>query len=334
MMGCQQPIILTNGVSEIPWINNEDMAIKYKLQGITVQDANNPARPVKVRFRLPEDELAALDYPIIIIEHLGLFPAPEREHSGYINLPYAPEVQGVNPVTNNVNGVWTTYAPWWPGTPETIGANSWNPVNDGFIGSQADSPYASWYPTPYNFDYQITVYSRKMPGHLQNIMNTLATATYIPYHFGFLNIPQDGTQRKMFLMSGPQVEYGKDNNDKRLLRAIYRVRVETELILSQSFTINGPYNALVTQIDVDLGCYSDVTDLATEEVTANFGLITTGPTYSFWNVEGQYEPAGVWPEGTIQPPVFTPRRRPSRAVTRGMANTAQGVLSQKITPEE
>jgi hypothetical protein len=318
----------------MPWINNEDAALKVKLQGITVVDANNPSRKVPVRYRLPEDELATLTYPCIIIEHLGLFPAPEREHSGYIQLGYAPEVQNTVPqpttpipvnIYNNdpVNGTWTSYPEWWPSQNENVGDPNL-------------SPYYAWFPTPYNFDYQVTVYARKMPGHLQNIMNTLATATYLPYHFGYLNIPQDGTQRKLFVIGGPEISYGKDNNDKRLLKATYRVRVETELVLSQSFSVNGPYGQLVTQIDVDLGCYSDVTDLGTEEVSANFGLITTGPTYSFWDVEGPIAPAGTYPEGSIQPlPTFLPRRRMTqRAVTKGLTTTATGVTPQKIYPEE
>lgn len=279
----------------MPWINSEDAALKMKLQGITVVDANNPARPVPVRFRLPEDELASLTYPTIIIEHIGLFPAPEREHSGYVQLPYAPEVQ-------NDDGTSTSYAPWYPANTKKINTNL--------------SPYAAWFPSPYNFDYRVTVYARKMPGHLQRIMAVLATSPRIPYHFGYLNIPQDGTQRKMFLMGGPEIEYGKDNNDKRLLRAVYQVRVESELILADSFTVNGPYNSLATQIDFDFGCYSDVHDITTEEVSANFGVITSGPS-TFWNVEGPQAPLGVYPDGSIQPlPTFVPRRSiHSRAVT-------------------
>jgi hypothetical protein len=292
----------------MPWINNEDAALKYKLQGITVQDANNPSRPVPVRYRLPEDELASLTYPCIIIEHQGLFPAPEREHAGYVQLPYAPEVE-TSP------GVWVSEPPWWSGTPGTIGNVSWNPPNTGHVGLVDNSPYYAWFPTPYNFDYTITVYARKMPGHLQNIMARLATSPYIPYHFGYLNIPQDGTQRKMFLIGGPEIEYGKDNNDKRLLRAIYRVRVESELILTPSF-VNATGGGIATQIDIDLGCYSDVHDLTTELVSANFGVITTGPS-TFWQVEAPSAPVGAYPEGIIQPlPTFRPRRpTPHRAVT-------------------
>lgn len=292
----------------MPWITNEDAALKMKLQGITVQDANNPHRPVKVRYRLPEDELATLDYPIIIIEHLGLFPDPSRESSGFEQLGYAPEVL-------NDDGTSTSYPIWWDPAAAEFNVNN--------------SPYYSWFPSPYNFDYQVTVYARKMNGHLDSIMRVLATSPRIPYHFGYLNIPQDNTQRKMWLMGGPQVEYGKDNNDKRLLRAVYRVRVESELILADSFRDNR-FGGVVTQIDVDLGCYRDVTDLATEEVVNNFGLLTVGPG-SYWNVEGLAEPEGVYPTGSQQPlPIFRPRR-PSRAHVQG---TSYNKTLNKITSEE
>ena len=268
----------------MPWILNEDAALKLKLQGLTVLDANAPqqGRPVPVRYRLPEDELATLSYPIIIIEHAGINPAPEREHRGYIQLPYAPE----------------GFAPWW-----ASGATHFDP---------AQSPYFSYFPLPYNLDYAITVYTRKMAQHMQPLIATLATIPYLPSRFGFLNVPQDGTWRNMFLMQGPQIEYGKDRDDKRLLRASYMVRVMTEII-PEVFT-NGIFDALVSQINLNLGVYSDVTNLTTEEVIANQALISTGPNISF-DVGIPGPPPNTL--GRVQPKPTFPgwqRRRPQRGI--------------------
>ena len=263
----------------MPWVYNEDMALKAKLQGLTVMDANNPTRPVPVRYRLPEDELATLSYPCIIIEHNGINPDPSREHRGYIKLGYAPEGQPI----------------WWPPT-----ATEYDP---------SLSPYSSWFPLPYNMDYTVTVYCRKMAEHLQPLIATLATENYLPYHMGFLNIPQDGTFRTMFLMEGPQIQYGKDSDDKRLFRATYMIRVVTEIIPELTVNLGG---GLVEEILLDLGCYSDVNDLTTEEIAANQAIITTGLSVAFnVGVATTHGPAGeTQPRETVR----TPRRKPRRAV--------------------
>jgi hypothetical protein len=235
-----------------------------------------------VRYRLPEDELATLTYPCVVIEHQGINPAPEREHRGYIQLQYAPE----------------NYPIWWQPF-----ATSYDPTL---------SPYYSWFPLPYNMDYSVTVYTRKMAEHLQPLIAILATENYLPYHFGYLDIPQDGTVRNMFLMQGPQIEYGKDKDDKRIFRATYMIRVMTEIIpaivnVDEDF---GP----VTEIGLDLGVYSDVTNLNSEELAANQALISTGLGLS-WNV-GLTAPTG--PSGTTQSRETVPisRRKPTRAIVR------------------
>lgn len=264
----------------MPWIYNEDMALKFKLQGLSVLDANAPdGRRVPVRYRLPEDELAALSYPIIIIEHLPLSFAPERQSRALnIRLPYAPEGQPT----------------WWPDSQDTF--------------DPAQSPYITNWPWAVNLDYRITVYCRKMVEHLQPLMTTLASYSYLPFQFGFLNIPQDGTWRNMFLMEGPTIEYGKDNNNKNLFRASYMVRVMSEVL--QNVNVNGLFNSIVTDINLDLGVYLDVTDLTTEEFSSNKALIATGPTIGFnVGVLGNNQLTGrTEPEAAS----FIPRSRPRR----------------------
>jgi hypothetical protein len=247
---------------------------------------------VPVRFRLPEDELATLTYPTIIIEHIGLFPDPSREHRGYCQLPYAPE----------------GYTPWWPAQAEN-GVYVYPDTYEGMpFFSPGDSPYWSYFPLPYNFDYQVTIYCRKMAGHLQPLMAQLATEPYLPYHFGYLGIPQDGTIRTMLLMGGPEIEYGKDKDNKRLLRAVYHVRVCSEIIPAIY------QNVPVTEIFLDLGCYASPLDLTTEEVAMNRAIMSTGPPVAY-NVGTE---GIVLPDGTVQPSstVLVPRRQRARAVKR------------------
>lgn len=262
----------------MPWIYNEDAALKYKLQNLTVADANNPSRAVPVRYRLPEDELASLSYPIIIIEHMPFSFAPERQSRGYTNLPYSPE----------------GYPIWW-----NESATTFNPD---------ESPYYSYWPLAVNLDYKVTVYCRKMAGHLQPLMTQLALQPYLPFQFGFLDIPQDGTIRNMFLMEGPTIEYGKDNDDKRLFRASYMVRVMSEVI--PHVDVNGIFHALVTDINLDLGVYASIEPLTSLSMTSNKAIISTGSNLAF-NADTISTQPG---QGMAEPEAAETigRRRPSR----------------------
>lgn len=265
----------------MPFIFNEDMALKNKLQGLSVIDANAPqGREVKVRFRLPEDELATMTYPCIIIEHLPLSFAPERQsRAEFFQLPYAPEGLPI----------------WWDQN-----ATSFDPNG---------SPYYSYFPIAVNLDYRITIYCRKMSEHLQPLLTALAMQPYLPFQFGFLKVPQDGTIRNMFLMEGPVIEYGKDGDGKRLFRASYMVRVMSEVIPE---IFNAQMNALVTQIDLDLSVYEDFENLTTEQM-ASTALISTGPTVAFGV---GYEPAPVSGEVALQAVPKVYRRSAARAVWR------------------
>ena len=240
----------------MPWLRNEDSSLKLKLQGLTVTDGNSPAggRTVPVRYRLPQDELADLSYPIIIIEHAGLYPAPEREHRGRIQLPYAPE----------------GYLPWYSG-----------PGN----AEVADSPYYAYFPMPYNFDYIITLYARFMAQHVQPLAATLATEPYLPAKFGYLTIPQDGTVRSMFLQGGPEFGYGKDEDGKRMFSVTYRIRVFSELVQGvQSMVSYGGTLVPVNTVNIDLDVYSDLSDIqmnTTAEIEINRGILNVSSGSSF-----------------------------------------------------
>ena len=78
------------------WLLSEDAALKAKLQGLTVTDMTSGDLPggirqVPVRFRLPMDEMVSLTFPVILIEFSSMAWASPRQHSGRIQLPYAPE---------------------------------------------------------------------------------------------------------------------------------------------------------------------------------------------------------------------------------------------------
>lgn len=105
----------------MPFILNEDKALKNALAGITVADSGNPARPVGVWFGQPDPEIRQQSYPYITIDLINVGVAQEREHRGYVKLNYLPE--GVVPDTNE--------------------------------------EYMTDIPIPVNLDYQITTYARQ-----------------------------------------------------------------------------------------------------------------------------------------------------------------------------
>lgn len=240
----------------MPWLRNEDAALKKKLQWLTVQDANAPAggRVVPVRYKLPQDELANLSYPIIIIEHAGLYPASDREHRGRIQLPYAPE----------------GYDNWW---------------EDGQPASPAESPYYSLFPMPYNFDYVITVYARFWNAHVQPMIAQLATEPFLPAKFGYLNVPQDGTVRSMFLMGGPETGQSTDEDDKRMFTVTYRIRVFSELVGNvQSMQAFGGTLVPVNAVDIDLSVYSSIDEISLDtpaDIELNRGILSVSAGSSF-----------------------------------------------------
>lgn len=221
------------------------------MQGLIVTDANAPGgRKVPVRFRLPEDETADLTFPIIVIEHDGWTLANDREHRGRIKLPYAPE----------------GYAPWWEDT---------GPATTTFDPN--DSPYRSFFPLPYNFDYTISVYARFMTNHMMPLISQLAAYDRLDAKFGYLDIPQDGTKRTMQLLGGPVPMDEYDNNGKRIFRSVYKVRVFSELIPEIAQYI------MAKEINLDLSVYQDIRDFSFEEISESKSLLSVGSS-SGWNV--------------------------------------------------
>jgi hypothetical protein len=220
-----------------------------------VTDGNAPGgRVVPVRYRLPEDELANLSYPIFIIEHAGMQPDAEREHRGHVQLPYSPE----------------GYPEWW---------------SDDTQADVTLSPYYADFPMPWRMNYQITLYARFMTQHIMPLKALLAGENYLHPKFAYLNVPQDGTARSMFLLGGPEDGYGTDEDGKRLFTVTYLVSVFAELAENvQVMQAYGGTLVPVSAVSLDLGVYSDVTPITMStpaEIEANRGILSVGVGSSF-----------------------------------------------------
>lgn len=206
----------------MPWLLNEDEALKKKLTGLTISSVNDANKSVPVRFRFPETELAKVTFPMIVIEHNGLTRAEDREHHGsQIFLPYAPE-----------------------------GYDLWSDPTD-----PTKSPYRSEWPIPYDIDYVVTLYSRHAMH--DRLLTSRLMQDDMFHRFGFLEIPQDGTVRRLDTIGGPFPADIIDDEGKRLFRKAWTVRVSSELLPSQ-ITV---FTNIVNKVTFDLNYYADAYDI-------------------------------------------------------------------------
>jgi hypothetical protein len=180
----------------MPYLINEDKALKSMLSGITVSDSGNPTRPVGVWFGQPDVEIRQQSYPYITIELVGINEAFERAHRGYVPYGYLPE------------------------------------------GADPEEEYEGWYPIPVNLLYQVTTYSRQ-PRHDRQIINALFAPGRLPLRFGLLQIPEDGTVRRVDVLGF--VKRDTTEQDKRLFSNIYNVQVSSEFLPAQ---LNQVYEVL------------------------------------------------------------------------------------------
>lgn len=181
------------------FIFNEDRAMKAKFSGLVVQDVNAPdtGRPVETIWLDGDVETTNLAYPSIVIANLGISFDPERAHSGWAQLPYTPE----------------NFQQW---------------IDDDNL-EVSESPYWAFTPIPYNIDYQIEVLARNNK-HSTFLTAVLTGPDFLSQRHGYLSIPEDGTVRRLDLMSGPERQNTHDTEGKRIFHNIYTVRVSTELL--------------------------------------------------------------------------------------------------------
>lgn len=172
----------------MPFILNEDAALKALLQDITVADSGNANRPVGVYYGQPNKEIRQQVYPYITIELVGIKEDTSRAHRGYVPLTYTPE--GVDPeVNHNVN-----------------------------------------FPIPIDLIYQVTTWARQ-PRHDRQIIAKLFGPHRLPFRFGQLYIPEDGTNRRLDMLGFTK----KDTTEggKPLFSNVYNIRVSSELFPDQ-----------------------------------------------------------------------------------------------------
>ncbi|WNI17619.1 Ig domain-containing protein [Actinacidiphila sp. ITFR-21] len=199
----------------MPFLLNEDKALKLKFQGLMVHDSTSgPGRRITVRYRNPEYELADATYPLALISHTRISRDEERESRGTVNLHYAPE----------------GYAPW------------------ADMSDPTQSPYIAQMPVPLNIDYQLDVYARKEL-HIIELTGSLMQFDFLPARFGYLPVGEDGTVRRLDLLGGPDYSESKDEQGKRLFCASWALRVSSEIFLSEIRELTPAQRVLIDFLD-------------------------------------------------------------------------------------
>jgi hypothetical protein len=172
------------------FIIDEDKALKTLLSGITVSDSGNATRPVAVFYGQPDVQIRQQAYPYITIELTGVTEEVDRAHRGNMVFPF---IEG-------------GYVPEGaPGNGET--STSW--------------------PIPVALYYQVTTYARQ-PRHDRQLIAALYNNNRLPFRFGSLTIPEDGTLRRLDMLGF--VKRDTTESDKRLFSNVYNIRVSAEVL--------------------------------------------------------------------------------------------------------
>jgi hypothetical protein len=187
----------------MPFLINEDAALKTLLQGITVSDSGNAARPVPVYYGQPDKEVRAQTYPYITIDLVGLKEDNERAHRGYIDMTYEPE--GVDLFT----------------------------YNNRILNSTE-------FPIPVDLFYQIVTFARQ-PRHDRQMIAALISQGRLPLRFGQLHIPEDNTMRRLDMLGFSKKD--TTESGKRLFSNVYNIRISAELFpvqIDQVYLVTQP----------------------------------------------------------------------------------------------
>jgi hypothetical protein len=169
----------------------EDAALKRKLEGIKVTYPRE--RDVSVWFRWPNKETRETGRPFITIDLIDVVKSDHREHSG-----------GPFPLDYEPHGYEST------------------------IEEDTGLAVAEDWPIPYDLYYAVTTWASDPRHDRQLLARLLGDRGLIPHRMGFLEIPEDGTTRRLDTLSVTD-NTGRDSNNDVEFRRTFTLRVESEL---------------------------------------------------------------------------------------------------------
>lgn len=181
--------------TDFPIISLEEKALKAKLQGLTVYDLKDNARPVKVFFRNPQKEIVEGDFPFLTIYFTGLIRAVEREHRAAYGVPkYVPHPLDKNTVISD-------------------------DPNTAFLSYEQAIP----------FDLQFVVATHaRNPMHDRQIVSQLMAVDRLPFRYGWLEC-EDNTIRRIDVNRSIATADYFDQSGGQIFRKEFNLTVSSEI---------------------------------------------------------------------------------------------------------
>jgi hypothetical protein len=172
----------------------EDEALKRKLTGLKVTHPTE--REVPAYFRAPNKEVREVSWPYVTLDLVDVSKSDHREHSG-----------GPFPLEYEPHGY------------------------EAKIDPELGVRVADDWPIPYDLLYAVTTWALDPRHDRQLLGQLLGNRGLTPHRMGFLEIPEDGTVRRLETLSITPFISRNANRDLEY-RRIFTVRVESELFTS------------------------------------------------------------------------------------------------------
>lgn len=192
----------------------EDAALKARFATLSVSDDRNGSRPVQVFYRYPEAETER-SYPFLTIEMIDLVHAKNRQHSEN-ELTYAkvgiPQRSRFIGRPNELS--------YWPSRVANMGTVT-GTTNIEFISSNEF--------VPVDLLYQVSTFTRSALHDRQ--LSSQMLSTIVPFRKGYIDIPEDGTTRRLDLLDWTTADLldSESGYRKRIFRKIYTLQMTAEI---------------------------------------------------------------------------------------------------------
>lgn len=190
----------------------EDAALKARFSTMTVSDDRSGSRPVQVFFRYPEGETER-SYPFMTIEMIDIVHAKNRQHS---------EVELVFARTG------ASQSSQFPNRPNAL--KYWPSRRSNLNQVAGTTPFLTSNEfVPVDLLYQVSTFTRSALHDRQLSSQMLSTIT--PFRKGFIEVPEDGTIRRLDLLDWTTADLldSEAGYRKRIFRKIYTLQMSAEI---------------------------------------------------------------------------------------------------------
>lgn len=193
----------------------EDKALLERVSNLAVVDSANPERRVKSYYVYPDTELEKA-YPFVTVDLIDISPAHEREASEqtyyYVESPSESMIRS------------STDLQYYPDslTKEQLSAIPGMSATEKFV--------------PVDLMYQVTTWCRN-PIHDRQLTGLILRRVF-PFRRGFIEVPEDGTIRRLDLLDWRKADILDQETGyrKAIHRKVYTVSINAEIPQADLFT--------------------------------------------------------------------------------------------------